>query len=83
MFVHLGEDTVILKRNIIAILNLESVDSNITKEFIKDKEKRDVIKYVSKKENQSAILVKNEEYTLYYSPISVATLRKRSIDKNE
>ena len=83
MFLHIGEDIVILKKNILAILELNSIDSAITQEFIKHQIKNCRVKYISEEKHRSVVIASNEQYTLYYTPISVATLCKRSYDKNE
>jgi len=80
MFLHIGEDTVILKKNIVAILNLNTVDSEITNDYIKKRVDENRIKYITKESHQSVILVQHEKYELYYSPISASTLGKRSSD---
>lgn len=81
MYLHLGEDTVIEVKDIIGIFDLENTSaSKDTKEFLRNKFNNMNIVTVSYDMPKSYIVSKNDYYglTVYISPISVATLRKRS-----
>jgi len=80
MYVHLGGDTVILQKDIIAIFDLELTSiSKITKEFLHVAEEEGFVVNVSDDLPKSYILTQNDnESKVYISPISAATLLKRA-----
>ena len=79
MFIHLGGDTVIPSKDIIAIIDLETSNtSNKTKEFMQTAEEEGFIKKVSHDNIKSFVLSeKNNKTIIYLSPISSVTLQKR------
>ena len=87
MYVHLGGDTVVLQKDIIAIFDLELTSiSKITREFLHVAEEEGFVVNVSEDLPKSYILTESDnESRVYISPISAATLFKRAnsiIDDN-
>jgi len=80
MYVHLGGDTVVLQKDIIAIFDLELTSiSKITREFLHVAEEEGFVVNVSEDLPKSYILTeKDNESKVYISPISAATLLKRA-----
>ncbi len=80
MYVHLGGDTVILQKDIIAIFDLELTSiSKITREFLHVAEEEGFVVNVSDDLPKSYVLTQNDnESKVYISPISAATLLKRA-----
>ena len=74
LYLHIGSDVEIPIKNIIFILDVELARTKINKEF-----RVDEIINISTKKLKSLILVQDEDkkYTLFTSPISTYTLRKR------
>lgn len=80
MYVHLGGDTVVLQKDIIAIFDLELTSiSKITREFLHIAEEEGFVVNVSEDLPKSYILTESDnESKVYISPISAATLLKRA-----
>ena len=80
MYVHLGGDTVVLQKDIIAIFDLELTSiSKITREFLYVAEEEGFVVNVSEDLPKSYVLTeKDNESKVYISPISAATLLKRA-----
>lgn len=76
MFLHLGGDVVVPKKEIIAILDYRTKLSPATKEFLEIAKDEGFIKRISPKDKGKAYIVTTKE--IYISPISCVTLRKRS-----
>ncbi len=85
MYVHLGGDTVILQRDIVAIFDLELTSiSKITREFLHVAEEEGFVVNVSDDLPKSYVLAENDnESKVYISPISAATLLKRANNLTE
>ncbi len=79
MFLHLGRDVVVPKKDIIAILGVRSARAEATKEFIEIAGDEGFIKNIYDKEKEKSIVVTTRD--IYISPISCSTLKKRS-EKN-
>ena len=80
MFLHLGGNFIVDKKDIVAIMDLESSTiSKITKEYLKDMEiHKNVINVEENILPKSYVILKNEkENKLYISPIAAQTLLKR------
>lgn len=76
MFIHLGGDTLVNSRQIIAILNVESVlGANSSKEFLKTAQEEGFISNLNQKEYKSVVIT---DKNIYLSPISTLTLKKRA-----
>ncbi len=80
MFLHLGGDTVIAQKDIIAIFDLDNTSiSKITREFLHVAEDEGFVVNVSDDLPKSFILAEiNNESRVFVSPISTATLLKRA-----
>ncbi len=80
MYVHLGGETVVLQKDIIAIFDLElTTISKITREFLHVAEEEGFVVNVSEDLPKSYILTESDnESKVYISPISAATLLKRA-----
>jgi len=80
MFVHLGGDVVIPAKDIIAIMDIELCDiSHNTREFLETADDEDFIVKISEEKPKSFVLSERDNKTvIYLSPISSATLYKRS-----
>jgi len=76
MFLHLGGDVVIHKKDIIAILDHRTKISPATKEFLEIAKDEGFIKKISQHDKDKSYIVSTKE--IYISPISCITLRKRS-----
>jgi len=80
MFLHLGGDIIVSKKNIIAIMNLETTAvSKINNDFFKKStEKNMVINIKTEELPKSYVLTREQgEKKLYICPVSAQTLNKR------
>ena len=76
MFIHLGGDTLVNSKRIIAILNVDSaLVANSTKEFLKTAQEEGFIADCDQKDYKSVVITDKD---IYYSPISTLTLKKRA-----
>lgn len=89
MFLHLGKNVIIHLEDVIAILDVQSsTDSKYTSEFIKIAEDEGFVKVIEQGKPKSIVITENtanrsrksgtESSTIYFSPISSATLNKRA-----
>jgi len=78
MFLHLGGDVVVLKKDVIAILNIQTAKAATTKEFIEIARDEGFIKNIYEKDREKSFVVTTKD--IYMSPISCSTLKKRSED---
>lgn len=80
MTLHIGGNTVVPMSSVIAIIDLEAMkDSTINSEFIQIAEDEGFVTQVSDEETKSLVLTEYKKRTaIYMSPISSATLLKRS-----
>ncbi|MEG6522707.1 extracellular matrix regulator RemB [Desulfotomaculum sp. 1211_IL3151] len=76
MFLHLGGDIVVLKKDIIAILDARTKNSAITREFIEISKDEGFIQPISNQDKEKSFVITSKE--IYVSPISCTTLKKRS-----
>lgn len=79
MYLHLGEDTAVGADGIIGIFDIENTSvSKHTKEFLASAGKSCLVKNVSYDMPKSFIICsENKTCSVYISPISAATLKKR------
>lgn len=79
MYIHLGEETTVRGSDVIGIFDIENTSiSKHTKEFFTKAEKNKWVEYVNFEMPKSFVVCENDgEDTVYISPISAATLRKR------
>lgn len=76
MYLHIGGEFLLRSEDIVGIFDIENTSiSKITKEFLKESEKKKRVITTSYDLPRSYILDKNEN--LYISPISPATIVKR------
>ena len=82
MYIHIGGDVSLLKKNIIGIFDMENTTvSKWTRQFLQKSELESRVENVSDELPRTFILVKSEKEKrtkVYISPISVSTLLKRS-----
>lgn len=76
MFLHLGGDVVVPKKDVIAILDIRTKLSPVTKEFIEIAKDEGFIKNISDYNKEKSYVVTTKE--IFLSPISCTTLKKRS-----
>ncbi len=76
MFLHLGGDIVVLKKDIIAILDARPKNSAVTREFIDIAKDEGFIQPISNADKEKSLVITSKE--IYISPISCTTLKKRS-----
>ena len=74
MFLHLGADVVIPKKDVIMIIDIRTKKSPVTSEFLQISEDEGYIKAIAEKVKSVIITTKD----IYMSPISCSTLKKRS-----
>jgi hypothetical protein len=75
MFVHLGGDTLINSKRIVAIINAENaMGANSTKEFLKTAQEEGFVQSIS--DAFASIVITDK--IVYLSPISSQTLKKRA-----
>jgi len=76
MFIHLGGDTLVNAKRIVAILNADSVlGSNSSKDFLKTAQEEGFIDNLNQEEYKSIVITNKN---IYLSPISTLTLKKRA-----
>jgi len=76
MFLHLGGNTVVSRRDIIAILDVKTEKSPVTGEFIEIAKDEGFIRNIAPKEKAKSFVITDDQ--IYLSPISCTTLKKRS-----
>lgn len=86
MFLHLGQDTVIIEDDIIGIFDLDTTTvSKPTRDYLKAMQKGGNVVNVSYDLPKSFVITckkKSNKKTMFISPISTATLLKRSENVN-
>lgn len=81
MYLHLGSDVVVLKKDIIAVLDLETTSiSKRTQKFLETAQKSGRVIDVSIGDLPKSYILcgKKDSYKVYVSPISAQTLHKRA-----
>ncbi|GAA4724535.1 extracellular matrix regulator RemB [Brevibacillus fulvus] len=80
MFIHIGGDTVVSAKDVIAILDHQSVKASQSNlRFLEDEKKIKHVVENSLEETKSYVITKN---AIYCSPISCHTLKRRAQIKN-
>lgn len=75
MYIHLGGEKVVSSRELVAIFDISiEKSSKISKQFIANMLDSKQIVQISEEEAKSIVVT---EHTVYYSPISSSTLKKR------
>ncbi len=86
MFVHIGEDTVIQKKEIIGIFDMENTTeirkssfANDTVNFLNNAQKKNAVINVSQFELPKSFIIcqPQKEKKIYISPVAVGTIQKR------
>lgn len=77
MFLHLGGNVVIPKKDIIAIIDMRTKTTPSTKEFLEIADDEGFIEYISDDGKEKSFIITNKE--IYISPISCTTLKKRTL----
>ncbi|KAF1085903.1 hypothetical protein SPSYN_00638 [Sporotomaculum syntrophicum] len=77
MFLHLGRDVIVPKKDIVAILDIRSQSSAITREFLDMALEEDFIVNISEPGKEKTYVITDNK--IYLSPISCPTLKKRSL----
>lgn len=76
MYIHLGGEKVIRSSELIAIFDISiEKSSKISKQFISKSQQDKKLVQIGEEEAKSIVVTKN---TVYYSPISSSTLKKRA-----
>lgn len=76
MFLHLGGNVVIPKKDIIAIIDMRTRSAQATKEFLEIALDEGFIETISEEGKEKSFIITNKE--IYVSPISCSTLKKRT-----
>ena len=81
MYLHLGSDIVVPTKSIIGIFDIENTSvSKSTKEFLYNAEKTGKVIYVTTDLPKSFVISKQKDnFLVYISAISAATLKKRAV----
>ena len=79
MYLHLGGEYIIKQKEIVGIFDIEnSTISSITREYLKNKEKRKKIFNVNEDMPKTFVITeKKNDFYVYFTSISSATLKKR------
>ncbi|AGK99634.1 extracellular matrix regulator RemB [Desulfoscipio gibsoniae] len=77
MFLHLGGDVIVPKKDIVAILDIRSQSSAITREFLDMAKDEGFIVNISEPGKEKTYIITGSE--IYLSPISCTTLKKRAL----
>lgn len=75
MFLHLGSDKIIPKKEVIAILDYKKGTSAITREFIQIARDEGFVESISDPNKEKSYVITTEK--IFISPISCNTLKKR------
>ncbi|KJS18155.1 MAG: hypothetical protein VR69_01665 [Peptococcaceae bacterium BRH_c4b] len=76
MFLHLGGETMVLKEDIIAILDVRIRQAASTREFMEISTDEGFIKQITESAKEKSIIITTKD--IYISPISCSTLKKRA-----
>jgi len=81
LYLHLGQDTIVRKADILGIYDLDNCSaSHITRDFLAKAQKAGRVVGVAEELPKSFVLVtEHGEVTVYLSQLSTATLHKRSM----
>ncbi len=85
MYLHLGSDVIVLKKKIIAILDLETTSiSKRTQKFLETAQKSGRVVDVSIGDLPKSYVLcgSKDNYKVYVSPISAQTLNKRASESS-
>jgi len=80
MIVHIGNDVVIPVKNIVAVIGIDTIESeDCNKEFLKKAKDRGFIKDISNNDKQKSVILAKakDKCIVYLSPISSITIARR------
>lgn len=77
MFLHLGGDVIVPKKDIVAIIDIRSKSSGITREFLEIAGDEGFVINISENGKEKTYVITANE--IYLSPISCNTLKKRAL----
>lgn len=76
MYIHLGGEKIIRSAELVAIFDISiEKSSKISKQFVSHARQEKNVEYIGEEEAKSIVVTKS---TVYYSPISSSTLKKRA-----
>lgn len=79
MYLHIGNDIILKKENILFILDYQNLkENNIFKEFMKNIDEKNIVNISCDKEKSIIITKEDNEIKAYISNISSNTLAKRN-----
>ena len=80
MYLHLGQDTIVRKSDVVGIYDLDNCSSSrITRDFLAKAERAGQVVGVAQELPKSFVITHTDgETTVYLSQLSTATLQKRS-----
>ncbi|MCL2588475.1 MAG: DUF370 domain-containing protein [Oscillospiraceae bacterium] len=80
MYLHLGQDTIVLQSEVVGIFDLDNCSgSHITRDFLAKAERAGQVAVVAEELPKSFVIVTTAGKTaMYLSQLSTATLQKRS-----
>lgn len=81
MFIHLGGDVIIPKKEIVAIINVNTRRSAATAEFLGLARSEKKLELIAEKGKEKSFVLTRER--IFLSPISSATLKKRAEAKTQ
>ena len=81
MFLHVGNNKNIRKKNVVGIFDMDNATvSSVTRKFLSDKQKKEMVESASYDIPKSFILyLENGEYKICFSPLSSSALKGRII----
>lgn len=76
MFIHIGGDDIIESKDVIAMIDYQYISSStINEEMVNNQQKANNVITLDEEETKSVIITNDH---IYYSPLSVLTLKKRA-----
>lgn len=76
MFLHLGADVTVLKKDIVAILDVSTGVVDSTRDFLKTARNEGLLETITEVEKARSYVITTD--VVYLSPISCGTLKKRA-----
>lgn len=76
MFLHLGADVMVLKKDIVAIMDLYARMAGTTRDFLNMARDHDFLELIADADSHRSFVITTDR--VYLSPISCSTLKKRA-----
>lgn len=76
MFLHLGADVMVLKKDIVAVMDLYAKMAGTTRDFLNLARDHDFLEPIGTGESHRSFVITTDR--VYLSPISCGTLKKRA-----